>query len=154
MLRYHGRCVGSGTTESVRATRGSTTQDGTDAVHGCCAMLFLFLMARYRTAVRACCDHKSREYALSLCGVTLCGPLCAPRASFPRTYHHNQRVVCFRLSRQRVKYQLKEKLGLEQLSAQQTFVAKVTVCRHVVSNRHSFPVLTMPCTQPRLSSTC
>ena len=42
MLRYHARSVGSGTTESVRATRGSTTQDGTDATHGCCAMLFLF----------------------------------------------------------------------------------------------------------------
>ena len=41
MLRYHGRSVGPGTTESVRATRGSTTQDGTDAMHGCCAMLFL-----------------------------------------------------------------------------------------------------------------
>ena len=36
------RSVGSGTTESVRATRGPTTQDGTDAMHGCCAMLFLF----------------------------------------------------------------------------------------------------------------
>ena len=42
MLRYHARSVGSGTTESVRATRGSPTQDGTAAVHGCCAMLFLF----------------------------------------------------------------------------------------------------------------
>ena len=42
MLRYHARIVGSGTTESALATRGSTTQDGTDAIHGCCAMLFLF----------------------------------------------------------------------------------------------------------------
>ena len=33
------RSVGSRTTESVRATR---TQDGTDAIHGCCAMLFSF----------------------------------------------------------------------------------------------------------------
>ena len=36
------RSVGSGTTESVHATRGSTTQDGTDVIHGSCAMLFLF----------------------------------------------------------------------------------------------------------------
>ena len=37
-LRYHARSVGSRTTESVRATRGSTTQDGTDAIHGCCVL--------------------------------------------------------------------------------------------------------------------
>ena len=36
------RSVGSRTTESVCATRGSTTQDGTDAIHGCCAMLLSF----------------------------------------------------------------------------------------------------------------
>ena len=41
-FRYLARSVGSGTTESVSAARGSTTQDGTDAIHGCCAMLFLF----------------------------------------------------------------------------------------------------------------
>ena len=34
--------MGSRTTNSVRATRASPTQDGTDATHGCCAMLFLF----------------------------------------------------------------------------------------------------------------
>ena len=42
MLRYHARSVGSGTTESVRVTRGSKTQDGTNAIHACCAMFFLF----------------------------------------------------------------------------------------------------------------
>ena len=46
---------------------------------------------------KACCDHKSRERALSLCGVTFRGTLCAPRASFPRTHHHNQHVACLRL---------------------------------------------------------
>ena len=40
--RKSARRVGSATTESVRVTRGSTTQDGTDAIHGCCAMCFFF----------------------------------------------------------------------------------------------------------------
>ena len=106
-LRYHARSVGSRTTESVLATRGSTTQDGTDAIHGCCAML-IFLMARKTKRLsRACCEHKSREYALSLCGVTFRDTLCALRASFSRTYHHNQRVPCLRLCKQRVKHQFK-----------------------------------------------
>ena len=101
-LRYHARSVGSGTTESERATRGSTTQDGTDAIHGCCAVLFSFSWLDTERLSRACCDHKSREYALSLCGVTFRDTLCAPRASFSRTYHHKQRVVCLRLYKQRV----------------------------------------------------
>ena len=105
MLRYHARSVGSGTTESVRATRGSTTQDGNRRNTWMLCYVVSFLMARYRTATKACCDHKSREYALSLCGVTFRDTLCAPRASFTRTYHHNQRVVCLRLCRQRVKHQ-------------------------------------------------
>ena len=54
----------------MRATRGSPTQDGTDATHELFNCVVSFLMARYRTAIKACCDHKSREYALSLCGVT------------------------------------------------------------------------------------
>ena len=113
-------------------------------------------MARYRTAIRACCDHKSREYTLRLCGVTFRDTLCAPRASFSRTYHHNQRVVCLRLCRQRVKHQPKEKLVLEQRSVatdfrckgyrvstcsfQQTFVLVLTIAVHssyiVESHKH------------------
>ena len=34
--------MGSRTTDSVRATRGTPTQDGTNAIHGSCAILFLF----------------------------------------------------------------------------------------------------------------
>ena len=83
-----------------------------------------FLMARYRTAIRACCDHKSREYALSLCSVTFRDTLCPPRASFRRTYHHNQRVVCLRFCRQRVKHQPKEKISLEQRSSATDFRSK------------------------------
>ena len=37
----------------------------------------------------------------------------------------------------------KRNLALNIVQAQQTFVAKVTVCRHVLPNRHSFPVLTI-----------
>ena len=74
---------------------------------------------------RACCDHKSREYALSLCGVTFRDTLCASRASFSRVYHHNQRVVCLRLCRQRVKHQPKEKLGLDQRSGATDFRSKI-----------------------------
>ena len=64
------------------------------------------------------------EYAVSLCGVTFHDTLCAPRASFPRTYHHNQRVVCLTLCRQRVKHQPKEKFGLEQRSGATDFHSK------------------------------
>ena len=102
-----------------------------------------FLMARQRTALKACRDHKSREYALSLCGVTFRDTLCAPRASFPRTYHHNQRVVCLRLCRQRVKHQPTEKLVFEQRSGAKDFRSKsyrVSTC----SFQQTFvPVLTI-----------
>ena len=147
-LKTSARNVGSRTTESVPATRGSTTQDGTDAIHGCCAMLFSFSWLDTERLSRACCDHKSSEYALSLCSVTFRGTLCAPRASFHRTYHHNQRVVCLRLCRQSVKHQPKEKLGLEQRSGatdfrskgyrvstctfQQKFVSRLDHCRKLI----------------------
>ena len=86
----------------------------------------------------------SLEYALSLCGVRFRDTLCAPRASFSRTYHHNQRVVCLRLCRQGVKHQPKEKLGLEQRSGAKDFRSKgyrVSTCSS--PNRHSFPFLTI-----------
>ena len=144
MLRYHARSVGSRTTESARATRGSTTQYGTDALHGFCTFLLLFLMARYRTAVKACCDHKSRQYAVSLCGATFRDTLCAPRASFPQNIS-SQPTRCMSQTLQATCFAPipKRSSDLNSVRAQQTFVAKVTVCRHVVSNRHSFPVKTI-----------
>ena len=53
----------------------------------------------------------------------------------PERTHHNQRVVCLRLCRQRVEHQPKRNLALNSVLAQQTFVAKVTVCRREVSQQ-------------------
>ena len=105
MLHYHARSVGSRTTESARATRGLNDTIWNRRITWMLYYIIVFLIARYRTAIKACCDHKSRQHAVSLCGATFRDTLCAPRASFPRTYHHNQRVVCLRLSKQRVLHQ-------------------------------------------------
>ena len=105
MFFVFGRSVGSVTMETVRLTRvDNNTQDGTESIHGWCAMLFSVSWLDTVTSLV--------EYALSLCGVTSRDTRRASRISFPRPYH-NQHVE-LRLCRQRVKQQHKEKLGLEQ----------------------------------------
>ena len=93
-----------------------------------------FVMSRYRTAIRACCDHKSREYALSLCDVTFRDTLCAPRASFQNRPSQPTRCMSQTL-RQRVRAPITKRSLALNVRAQQTFVAKVTVCRHAISQQ-------------------
>ena len=138
MLRYHARSVGSGTTESVRATRGSTTQDGTDAIHGCCAMLFLFSwLDTERLSRRAVIT--SLVSMRSICAVSRSVIRCVLRVlrSPEHTITTNALYVSDSASNV-LSTNPKRNLSLNSVLAQQTFVAQVTVCRHVVSNRHSF----------------
>ena len=125
MLRYHGRSVGSGTTESARATRGSTTQDGTDAIHGCRAMLFLFSwLDTARPAGRAVIT--SLVSMRSVCAVSrsvIRCVLCVLRSQ-EHTITTNALCVSLRLCRQRVKHQPKEKLAFEQRSGATGFRSK------------------------------
>ena len=75
-------------------------------------------------------DYPGRAVITSLVSVR---SVCAVGRSVVRCML--RRAVCLTLCRQGVKHQPKEKLGLDSVRAQQTFVAKVTVCRHVVSQQ-------------------
>ena len=63
MLRHHGRSMGSGTTESVRATRGSTDTGWNRRNTWMLCSVVSFLMARHRTAIQG------RAVIISLCRV-------------------------------------------------------------------------------------
>ena len=135
MLRYHARSVGSGTTESVRATRGSTTQDGTDAIHGCCAMLFLFSwLDTERLSGRAVIT--SLVSMRSVCAVSRSVIRCVLRVlrSPERTITTNALYISDSAGNV-LSTNLKRNLALNSVRAQQTFAAKVNVCRHVVSQQ-------------------
>ena len=107
--------MGSRTTESVRATRGSPTQDGTDAIHGCCAMLFLFSwLDTERLSGRAVIT--SLVSMRSVCAVSRSVVRSVLRVLRSPEHTIKQRVVRLRLCRQCVEHQHKEKLGLEPLS--------------------------------------
>ena len=97
-------------------------------------------MARYRTAVRACCDHKSREYALSLCGVTFRDTLVLRVLRSPEHTITTNALSVSDSAGNVLSTNPKEKLGLGQRSGAADFRSK---SYHVVSNRHSFPVLTI-----------
>ena len=88
--------------ETVRLTRGdNNTQDGTESIHGWCAMLFFHSHGLIQTAIQGRFVITSLvEHALSLRGVTSRDTRRASRAPFPGPYH-NQRVE-LRLCRQRV----------------------------------------------------
>ena len=111
-----------------------------DFVLFCCFFSWLDTERLSRRAVIT----KSRQYAVSLCGVTFRDTLCAPRASFPQNIS-SQPMRCMSQTLQATCFAPipKRSSDLNSVRAQQTFVAKVTVCRHVVSNRHSFPVKTI-----------
>ena len=135
MLRYHARRVGSGTTESIRATRGSTTQDGTDAIHGCCVVLFLFSwLDTKRLSGRAVII--SLVSMRSVCAVSLSVIRCVLRVlrSPEHTITTNALYVSDSVGNV-LSTNRKRNLALNSARAQQTFEAKVTVCRHVVSQQ-------------------
>ena len=79
----------------VRATRATTTHDGT--IHACDGGQDSFLGSIQTTIGECAVNNKSCEYALRLCSVPLRG---ARRAPFSRPYH-NRRVGCLMLCRQR-----------------------------------------------------
>ena len=146
-FRYLARSVGSRTTESVNATRGSTTQDGTDAIHGCRAMLFFSHGSKQNGHQGVLWSHVSWACAQSVrCHVpwyAVCSACFVPQniPSQPtRCMSKTLQATCFAPIPKR-------SLALNSVRAQQTFVAKVTVCRHVVSQQtfvlRSWP---LPCT--------
>ena len=139
----NGRSVGSRTIESVRATRGSTTQDGTDAIHGCCAMLFLFSwLQTERLSGRAVIT--SLVSLRSVCAVSRAVIRCVLRVLRSPEHTITTNALCVSDAASNVlSTNPKRNLSLNSILAQQTFVAKITVCRHAVSKRHSFPVLTI-----------
>ena len=94
--------MGSVTMETVRLARvDNNTQDGTESIHGWCAMLFSFSWLDTDGYIQGRAVITSLvEYALSLCGVTSRDTRRASRAPFLRPYH-NQRVE-LRLCKQRV----------------------------------------------------
>ena len=89
-------------------------------------------MARDRTAIKACCDHKSREYALSLCGVTFRETLCARLLRSPEHTITTNALYVSDSASNVSSTNPKEKLGLEQRSGATDFRSKgyrMSTCR-------------------------
>ena len=116
--------MGSGTTESVRATRGSTTQDGTDAIHVCCAMLFLFSwLDTERLSRRAVIT--SLVSMRSACAVSRSVIRCVLRVLRSPEHTTTTDALCVSDSAGNVlSTNPKEKLGLEQRSGATDFRSK------------------------------
>ena len=126
-LRNNGVCV--------RVTRGSTTQDGTDAIHGCYAVLFLFSwIDTERLPGRAVIT--SLVSLRSVCAVSPSVIRCV--LSVLRSPEHTITTNMLYVSDSAGNVSStnrKRNLALNSVRAQQTFAAKVTVCRHVVSQQ-------------------
>ena len=102
-----------------------------------------FLMARYKTAIRRAAIT-SLASMRSVCAVSRSVIRCVLRVlrSPEHTITTNALYVSDSASNV-LSTNPKEKLGLEQRSGATDFRSKVTVCRHIISNRHAFPVLTI-----------
>ena len=142
---YHvyARSVGSRTTECVRATRGSTTQDGTDAIHGCCALLFLCSwldteQLQGRAVITSLVSMRSVN-AVSRSVIR-----CVLRVLRSPEHTITTNALYVSDSAGNVSSNPQEKLGLEQRSGATDFRRKGYPCVDMTfPNRHSFPVLTI-----------
>ena len=119
----------------VRATRGSPTHDGTDAIHGCCALLFLFSwLDTKRLSGRAAITSLVSMH--SVCAVSRSVIRCVLRVLRSPEHTITTNVLCVSDSASNVlSTNPKRNLASNSVRSQQTFVAKVTVCRHVVSKQ-------------------